>query len=51
MKAWSNLFVPPVVLLALKRQGFMAPTPIQALTLPHAIRDKLDIIGAAETVL
>ncbi len=31
-------------------QNFLDPTPIQRLTLPAAIRDRLDIIGAAETV-
>ena len=32
-------------------QKFFQPTPIQRLTLPAAIRDRLDIIGAAETVI
>jgi superfamily II DNA/RNA helicase len=32
-------------------QQFFEPTPIQRLTLPIAIRDHLDIIGAAETVI
>ncbi|KAJ8306548.1 hypothetical protein KUTeg_017093 [Tegillarca granosa] len=49
MAGWRNLFVPDEVLKALKDDGFMTPTPIQAIVLPHAIRDKLDIIGAAET--
>lgn len=47
--AWKDLFVPAPVLQALSVLGFSAPTPIQALALPPAIRDRLDILGAAET--
>lgn len=50
MDNWKDLFVPDVVLKALKEQGFSSPTPIQGIALPHAIRDRLDIVGAAETV-
>ena len=50
MSGWKNLFVPDDVLKALQEQGFDSPTPIQTLSLPSAIRDRLDIIGAAETV-
>lgn len=49
VSAWKDLFVPKPVLQALSFLGFSAPTPIQALTLAPAIRDKLDILGAAET--
>ena len=49
VSAWKDLFVPKPVLRALSFLGFTAPTPIQALTLAPAIRDKLDILGAAET--
>ncbi|KAL5017190.1 hypothetical protein ScPMuIL_006779 [Solemya velum] len=49
MSNWQNLFVPGVVLKALQEQGFSSPTPIQGIALPHAIRDRLDIVGAAET--
>lgn len=49
VSAWKNLCVPKLVLKALGFLGFSAPTPIQALTLPSAIRDKMDILGAAET--
>lgn len=49
VSAWKDLFVPKPVLRALSFLGFSAPTPIQALTLAPAIRDKLDILGAAET--
>ncbi|KAJ7345135.1 hypothetical protein JRQ81_001085 [Phrynocephalus forsythii] len=49
VSAWSGLFAPKPVLQALSELGFTAPTPIQALALPSAIRDGMDILGAAET--
>lgn len=49
VSAWKDLFVPSAVLKALSSLGFGSPTPIQALTLPSAIRDRMDILGAAET--
>lgn len=49
VSAWNGLFVPTPVLKALSGLGFGSPTPIQALTLPSAIRDHMDILGAAET--
>lgn len=49
VSAWKGLFVPKPVLQALRVLGFSAPTPIQALALPSAIRDSMDILGAAET--
>ncbi|XP_048829764.1 ATP-dependent RNA helicase DDX24 isoform X2 [Brienomyrus brachyistius] len=49
LSAWKDLLVPEPVLQALGCLGFSSPTPIQALTLPSAIRDKMDILGAAET--
>lgn len=48
-RAWADLFVPSPVLRALSSLGFGSPTPIQALVLPPAIRDRMDIVGAAET--
>lgn len=50
MSAWKDLFVPPCVLKALAEQGFTEPTPIQTFALPSAIRDRKDIVGAAQTV-
>ena len=50
MSDWDPLFVPPEILRALKEKNFTSPTPIQSLALPSAIRDRLDVIGAAETV-
>ncbi|XP_057269409.1 ATP-dependent RNA helicase DDX24 isoform X2 [Pezoporus wallicus] len=49
VSAWKDLFVPEPVLRALSDLGFSAPTPIQALALPSAIRDNMDVLGAAET--
>ncbi|NXN75512.1 DDX24 helicase, partial [Himantopus himantopus] len=49
VSAWKDLFVPEPVLRALSHLGFSAPTPIQALALPSAIRDNMDVLGAAET--
>uniref|UniRef100_A0ACB8G612 Uncharacterized protein n=1 Tax=Sphaerodactylus townsendi TaxID=933632 RepID=A0ACB8G612_9SAUR len=49
MSAWKGLFVPQPVLRALGELGFSAPTPIQAMALPSAIRDSMDVLGAAET--
>jgi ATP-dependent RNA helicase DDX24/MAK5 len=50
MAAWKKFFVPKKVLEALCDSEFYAPTPIQAMALPSAIRDRKDIVGAAETV-
>ncbi|KAF6026531.1 hypothetical protein EB796_015158 [Bugula neritina] len=49
MEAWKDLFVPLPVLKSLHELNFLTPTLIQGLTLPSAIRDRLDILGAAET--
>ncbi|RDD47845.1 ATP-dependent RNA helicase DDX24 [Trichoplax sp. H2] len=49
MKAWDSLQVPEPVLKALSDMNFLTPTPIQSLSLVAAIRDRKDIIGAAET--
>ena len=50
MSAWKDLYVPETVVQALAEQGFTSPMPIQTLALPPAIRDRKDIVGAAETV-
>ncbi|WAR24669.1 DDX24-like protein [Mya arenaria] len=49
MERWKGLHVPEEVLRALRDAGFRAPTSIQAQVLPSAIRDQMDIVGAAET--
>jgi ATP-dependent RNA helicase DDX24/MAK5 len=48
-KVWSDLYVSENIIRSLVEQNFLDPTPIQRLTLPAAICDRLDIIGAAET--
>lgn len=50
MESWKDLYVPPEILWALRDLGFKEPTPIQQQVLASAIRDKMDIVGAAETV-
>ena len=50
MSKWANLFVPKPVLKALAEIGYTSPTPIQEASLASAIRDRRDIVGAAETV-
>ncbi|EFN53171.1 hypothetical protein CHLNCDRAFT_15504, partial [Chlorella variabilis] len=39
----------PAIEAALGRLGFEAPTHVQAECLPAAIRDRRDVIGAAQT--
>jgi len=50
MEAWADMHIPEEVLWALRDQGFTKPSPIQREVLPSAIQDKMDIVGAAETV-
>lgn len=50
VSAWKDYFLQDEILSALSRLGFSAPTHIQAECLPAAIRDRRDIIGAAQTV-
>lgn len=49
MKAWKGLHIPHLLLLGLKENNMTSPTPIQSLTIPSAIRDGLNILGAAPT--
>ncbi|BFZ16915.1 hypothetical protein BsWGS_19954 [Bradybaena similaris] len=49
MSQWKHLYVPDMLLQALQDEGFDTPTPIQSLVLPSAIRDRKDILAAAET--
>ncbi|CEF68644.1 ATP-dependent RNA helicase DDX24 [Strongyloides ratti] len=46
---WVNLNLPDVILNNLNEVNFVKPTKIQELVIPAAIRDHLDILGAAET--
>lgn len=49
-KVWADLHVAEDLIRSLIEQNFTEPTPIQKLSLPAAIQDRLDVIGAAETV-
>lgn len=49
MSAWERFDLHPDLVKALARQGFSAPTPIQDAVLEPAIRDRRDVIGAAQT--
>jgi hypothetical protein len=49
MEAWKDLGLASDLLKGLQKEGFSEPTPIQSLTLPHAILHRLDIVGAAQT--
>lgn len=50
VSAWKDFFLDDRILDSLSLLGFSAPTHIQAECLPAAIRDKRDVIGAAQTV-
>lgn len=48
--AWGHFGLSAGLLDTLSALGFSTPTPIQMDCLPYALRDKRDIIGAAQTV-
>lgn len=48
---WKEYSLHPYILKALKEKNFEEPTAIQKKTLTPAIRDRKDIVGAAQTVL
>uniref|UniRef100_A0A1I7WTP3 RNA helicase n=1 Tax=Heterorhabditis bacteriophora TaxID=37862 RepID=A0A1I7WTP3_HETBA len=48
--AWKEFFLPQEIMNAINDMGFTTPTEIQRLVLPSATRDRVDILGAAETV-
>ena len=50
MQEWEELGTPLPVIRGLYDQGFTHPTPIQKQSIPPAVQDHYDIIGAAETV-
>ena len=49
VSAWADFDLDSQILEALSHQGFSAPTHVQAECLPAAIRDRRDVIGAAQT--
>lgn len=51
MNAWTQLYLPKTLLIGLYKQGFYEPTNIQRTVVPSAIKDRMNIIGAAQTVI
>lgn len=49
ISAWKDLQLHPLIEKAIAALGFEAPTHVQAECLPAAIRDRRDVIGAAQT--
>ncbi|CCD71883.1 ATP-dependent RNA helicase [Caenorhabditis elegans] len=50
ISAWKQFyFLPNEVLEAIEQMGFSEPTEIQSAVLPAAVRDRQDVLGAAET--
>ena len=50
ISSWKHLQLAPQIEAAIAQLGFSMPTPIQEEALLPAIRDRRDIIGAAQTV-
>jgi ATP-dependent RNA helicase DDX24/MAK5 len=50
VSAWDDFQLDSRITGALSRMGFSAPTHVQAECIPAAIRDRRDVIGAAQTV-
>ena len=50
ISSWKHLQLAPQIEAAIEQLGFSMPTPIQEDALLPAIRDRRDIIGAAQTV-
>ena len=48
---WKSLLIPDDILISINDLGFEEPTPIQQQVIPIAIRDYVDILGSAPTVL
>ncbi len=48
IESFADLNLSPPVMKAVDEMGFEEPTPIQKLTIPHAIEGR-DIIGQAQT--
>ncbi|KHJ91106.1 DEAD/DEAH box helicase [Oesophagostomum dentatum] len=47
--SWDELYLPEPIMKAIKDLGFRNPTEIQRQVLPLAVRDRCDVLGAAET--
>ena len=50
VSAWADFELDTRITAALSRMGFSAPTHVQAECIHSAVRDRRDVIGAAQTV-
>lgn len=50
VSAWDDFQLDSQITGALAKMGFSTPTHVQAECIPAAIRDRRDVIGAAQTV-
>jgi ATP-dependent RNA helicase DeaD len=49
LENFKNLGVSDAILAALERKGFVNPTPIQSLTIPHLLAGSTDLVAKAQT--
>ncbi|KIH59713.1 DEAD/DEAH box helicase, partial [Ancylostoma duodenale] len=47
--SWDELYLPEPIMEAIREMRFQNPTEIQRQVLPLAVRDRCDVLGAAET--
>lgn len=47
--AWNELELHPLLLNAIRKQGFAFPLPIQSFCIPEAVKKRRDVLGAAQT--
>jgi ATP-dependent RNA helicase DDX24/MAK5 len=50
VSAWQDFQLDSRIMGALSKMGFSSPTHVQAECIPAAVRDRRDVIGAAQTV-
>jgi ATP-dependent RNA helicase DDX24/MAK5 len=48
-QSWGSITLHGLLVQALQRLGFQQPTPIQSQAIPMILREKHDVVGAAET--
>ncbi len=49
MESFQETGLNPEILSALDKLGFVKPTPIQAKTIPHLLREDNDLVALAQT--
>eukprot|EP00210_Caulerpa_lentillifera_P002666 g2546.t1 len=47
--AWAELGLDPILLSAIQKCGFQFPLPIQSYCIPAAVKNRKDVLGAAQT--